>query len=346
MMNLESVYYTPAEPGSFSSVNNLRRQNLKLSKKDASKFLSRQDAYTLHRDVVRKFPRRKTLAFGINDLWQADLVDLSSLMRYNDGYRYLLTAIDVLTKYGRVTMLRSKNAATVTEAFSHMVSDVKPRLLQTDKGTEFLNAQFQKMLADNSIKHYTSENDDIKASIVERWHRTLLAKLYRYFTYKNTYRYVDVIQDMVTSYNATYHSTIKMAPIDVTFHNESVLREALMSRSPIKTKPKYKVGDSVRISGTKQRIPAKGYRDKWTEEVFNVVKVVNTQPITYVIADYNGEELKGKFYDQELQQVIKDVYRIEKVLKTRKVSGGKKQFYVKWLGYSDVFNSWVDNINA
>jgi transposase InsO family protein len=345
-MNLESAYYTPAEPGSFSSVNNLKRQFVKLSRKDVNKFLSRQDAYTLHRDIVRKFPRRKTSAFGINDLWQADLVDLSSLMRYNNGYRYLLTAIDVLTKYGRVTMLRNKNAATVTEAFSDMIGDVKPRLLQTDKGTEFLNAQFQKMLADNGIKHYTSENDDIKASIVERWHRTLLAKLYRYFTYKNTYRYVDVIQDIVASYNATYHSTIKMAPVDVTVHNESVIREALLSHSPKKTKPKFNVGDAVRISGTKQRIPAKGYRDKWTEEVFNITKILNTNPITYVIADYNGEELKGKFYTPELQKVIKDVYRVEKVLKTRKVTGGKKQYYVKWLGYDDTFNSWVDNINA
>jgi transposase InsO family protein len=328
-MSLESVYYVPAKPGSFGSMNTLKRQFPKRTKKDISKFLSEQDAYTLHRDVVRKFPRRKTLAFAINDLWQADLVDLSSIMRYNNGYRYLFTAIDVLSKYGRVAMLRTKNAATVTEAFKHMIGEIKPYLLQTDKGTEFLNTQFQKMLADAGIRHYTSENDDIKASIVERWHRTLLAKLYRYFTYKNTYRYVDVLQDIVSSYNATYHSTIKMAPVEVTKHNECGIRDALMLKTAPKSSPKFKVGDAIRISFTKLRIPAKGYRDKWTEEVFKVVKIVDTRPVTYAIADYNGEELKGKFYEQELQKVIKDVYRSEKVLKTRIVTGGKKQYNVK-----------------
>jgi len=80
---MEQLYYTPTLPDSFGSLAGLKRQTG--SEKDIVKFLSEQDAYTLHKNVTRRFPRRKTLAFGIDDLWQADLVDLSSLSRANDG---------------------------------------------------------------------------------------------------------------------------------------------------------------------------------------------------------------------------------------------------------------------
>jgi transposase InsO family protein len=339
-MNLDQFYYSSRLPDSFGSAAGLKRQS-KLSNVDH--YLSKQDAYTLHRDVRRRFPRRKTIALGINDLWQIDIVDLSSLARSNDNYRYLLTCIDVLSKVARVALLRTKSAAEVTAAFRGFITDEKCALLQSDKGKEFVNSTFQQMLASNNIKHYTSENDDIKCAVIERWHRTLMAKLYRYFTYANTERYVDVIQDLVHSYNSTYHSSIKMAPFQVDEHNESEVRERLLAYpSKKKSRALFKVGETVRISGSK-RLFAKGYRDKWSEEVFQVVKVYDTRPTTYGIADHNGETIKGKFYSQELQKVLKDVYRVEKVLKTRK-RGGKTEYFVKWLGYSDKFNSWTDDI--
>ena len=117
--------------------------------------------------------------------------------------------IDVLGKYGRVRILKTKSAAAVRDAFATMITDVKPTFVQSDKGTEFLNATFQKLLSDNGIKHYTSENDDLKCAVVERWNRTILERLFRYLTYKNTTRYIDIMQDIVESYNRTFHSSIK-----------------------------------------------------------------------------------------------------------------------------------------
>jgi len=339
---METLYYTPPLPDSFGSVAGLHRQHGK--KRKVIDFLTKQDAYTLHRDIKRRFPRRKTLAFGIDDLWQADLVDLSSLSRDNDGYRYILTCIDVFSKFARVALLKTKTAKAVTDSFAELIRDKKPTLLQTDKGTEFLNTAFQKLLADKNIKHYTSENDDIKCAIVERWPRTILAKMYRYFTYRNTTRYIDVIQDLVKSYNETPHSTIKVAPVQVTEHNEGEIRDRIFSSSPSKRKVVFKVNDSVRISGAKRAF-AKGYRDKWSEEVFKVWRVYDTRPITYGLTDYLGEKIKGKFYAEELQKVVKEVFRIEKVLRTRK-RAGKTEYYVKWLGYPEKFNSWTDHINA
>ena len=257
-MSLDQFYYDKRQPDSFGSAAGLKRQS-KLS--NVAHYLSKQDAYTLHRNVRRRFPRRKTLALAINDLWQIDIVDLSSLARSNDNHQYLLMCIDVLSKKARVAVLRTKTAVEVIAAFKRFITDEKCVFLQSDKGTEFVNNTFQQMLARYNIKHYTSENDDIKCAVIERWHRTLMAKLYRYFTYANTERYIDVIQDIVQSYNNTYHSSIKMAPAEIGEHNESQVRDRLIGRPIPPTRPKYKVGDTVRISES-IRVFAKGY-DKW-----------------------------------------------------------------------------------
>ena len=100
--------------------------------------------------------------------------------------------------------------------------------------------------------------------------------------------------------------------------------------------PKLKVRDYVRISKYKN-IFAKGYTPNWSEEVFVISKIKNTVPWTYVINDLNGEEIIGTFYEKELQKTNQKEFRIEKVLKKK----GDK-LYVKWKGYDNLFNSWID----
>ena len=102
--------------------------------------------------------------------------------------------------------------------------------------------------------------------------------------------------------------------------------------------PKFSVGDKVRIS-KKKGIFEKGYTPKWTEKIFTISKIQYTDPVTYKItADYNGEEIKGSFYEQELQKTTQETFRIEKIIRKK----GNKSL-VKWLGYPANFNSWVDN---
>ena len=331
---------------SYGSAAGLKRQS-KLTK--VNDFLMKQDAYTLHRNVRRRFRRRKTYVPGMDHLWQMDLVDLSSLSRHNDGYRYLLTCIDVFSKYGRVATLKTKTGVAVRDAFESMITDTKPLYVQTDKGTEFLNTNFQKLLIDNDIKHYTSQNEDIKCAVVERWNRTLMTKLHRYFTHKNTLRYLDIIQDLVHSYNNTYHSSIKMSPTQVDAKNERKVYKTLYPPTQRKkVRYKFSVGDTVRISSARIAF-AKGYRQKWSEEIFKVVKLYPTDPPTYGLTDYDGESIAGKFYVEELQKVVKEEFRIEKVLKTRyrgKKADQRTEYYVKWLGYPDKFNSWVTDIKT
>ena len=105
-----------------------------------------------------------------------------------------------------------------------------------------------------------------------------------------------------------------------------------------KQKPKFKIGDKVRISKYKRNVFDKGYTPNWTEELFTIDKIQYTNPITYEIKDLNNEEIKGSFYEPELLKAKQDVFRIDKVIRR---DYKKKQALVKWKGYSDDFNSWI-----
>ena len=211
----------------------------------------------------------------------------------------------------------------------------KPKLVWSDKGTEFYNKHVQAL-----VTLYSTENEE-KSCIVERFNRTLKNRMFHYFTANNTYRYIDVLQDMVTHYNNSKHSSIKMTPMQASLpENEAQvylnLYDDVIHDTSEWPKPKFAVGDKVRIT-KKKRTFEKGYFPNWTEEIFTISTIQNTSPITYKISDMNGEEITGTFYEQELQKSTQDTFRIEKVLKTK----GDKLF-VKWLGYPESFNSWVN----
>ena len=337
-------YTDPSHAGSFRGVHSISR-HAKVAATTAREWLMGEKSYTLHKQSKTKFRRRRTFAKGINELWQADLADLSLLSNENDSYRYLLTCIDVFSKYARVEPLKNKSGKTLTVAFAKMIEFQQCKLLQTDKGTEFLNASFQNLLKDRNIKHYTSENDDIKASVVERFNRTLKGSMWRYLTHTSNGRYIDVLPQLVSSYNNTYHSSIKMAPSEVDAHNESIVRRRLFPIKNIHIKWRYTVGQTVRMRQTKRAFK-KGYEPSWTEEIFTIASLYPSDPPTYILKDLSGEVIKGKFYEQEIQPVKTPVtFIIERVIKTRR-RGNRTEYYVKWRNYPDKFNSWVDSITG
>ena len=182
-------YYNPAQPGSFGGLP-IAERYLKGNVKD---FLIRQDADTLHRPIRHRFRRRKIFTKEINDLWQADLVDMQSLSLHNDGVKYLLTGIDTFSKYAWVRPLKNKSGLCVKKAFESILKEKVPLYLQSDKGTEFKNTLFQSQLTEYEIKFYMPQNDDIKSPIVERFNRTLKTRMYGYFTHSK-------VIDMSTCY--------------------------------------------------------------------------------------------------------------------------------------------------
>ncbi|HSN24021.1 MAG TPA: transposase family protein [Methylomicrobium sp.] len=285
-------------------------------------FLAGQPAYTMHKPIRRKFQRRKTFSKGIGDLYQADLADMSELANQNDGERYIMTCIDVFSKKAWAVPLRTKSSKEVADSFEkEILSCGTPNFLQTDKGTEFRGAHFQSMLGRHGIRWYTSENDDIKAAVVERLNRTLKEKIHRYLTYRNSGRYLDVLQDIVGAYNKTFHRSIGMAPEQVNALNSDAVAARLFPPKPKKFDYKLNVGDHVRLSMAR-RVFHKSFRGSWSEEIFEVVDRHPTVPVTYSIADLNGELIKGRIYEFELQYVVKpdggDYYVVERIIKSRK----------------------------
>ena len=226
---LASIYYNPKDPGSFSSVDALHQRakelGLKLKRKHVAEWLADQDAYTLHRPYRKHYQRNPIVVGAIDKQWQADLADMSSLAKDNDGYRYLLTVIDCFSKYAWAIPLKTKSGASLLAALKLLLKNShprKPNRLQTDKGKEFLNKPVQDYLKDNAIHHIASESDQ-KAAMVERFNRTLKTRMWRYFTANNTYRYIDVLEELLTGYNHARHRTIGMAPADVRPEHEEAL---------------------------------------------------------------------------------------------------------------------------
>ena len=200
---------------------------------------------------------------------------------------------------------------------------------------------FQKFLREENIDFFTV-NSGLKASVVERFNRTFKNKMYKYFTAKNTLTCIDVLSRLVKSYNNTYHRSIKMKPSQVTKTNEAKVWDTLYGSDVQKrVRFKFQVGDRVRISKVK-RIFEKSYLPNFTEELFTVYKRFARQLPVYKLKDDTGEILDGTFYEPELQKIIKndDIYRVEKVIRKRKRKG-VTEYFVKWKGYQDKFNSWV-----
>lgn len=294
----------------------------------------------IHKAVRKNFLRRSVILKGIDDLWQADLIDMQNMRKFNKGYNYILIVIDCFSKYAWAEPIKFKNKLEVTHAFKHILlsSHRNPINLQTDRGTEFYNSTFQTLIKAYNINHYSSFSTK-KASIVERLIRTLKNKLYKCFSLNGNYKWLDQpLTDIITTYNNTKHRTIKCKPSDVNKFNENKIKENIgkLNKS-IKPKSTFKIDDCVRISKYKHDFD-KGYTPNWSTELFKIKKINNTVPVTYHITDQRNQDILGSFYAQELQKSnYPDVYLIEKVLKRK----GNKM-YVKWLGLNSKENSWID----
>jgi hypothetical protein len=336
-------YFEPEQSASFSGVEALSRATKK-KRKIVKAFLENEDSYTLHKPIVRRFDRRTTLVPGPNIQFQADLIDVSNIKKYNNGYTFILTVIDVFSRVAFAVPLKNKTGATLTSAFEPILKKHNVKYLQTDKGTEFKNITFQNMLKKHKVHFFTTQNDDIKASIIERFNKTLKNKLYRYFTHNNTYKFTDVLQAIVKSYNISYHGTLKMAPSQVDKKNLGLIWHNINRPVAIR-RPTFRIGQHVRISKAKKQFD-KGYLPNWSAEIFTIDTMKKTNPPVYTIKDYSGDIIEGTFYEKELQKVnvSKDtLYKIDSILKQRK-RRGKTEYLVTWQGYPKTMTSWVTDI--
>ena len=217
---------------------------------------------------------------------------MDKLAKYNNGVKYLLVAVDVLSRYLRVSPMRSKSAEETARTFRKMIQKQKPQKVWTDKGTEFKGA-FKNLCDQEGIETYTTQSET-KSAYAERNIRSLKNIIYKHLEHKWTYHYINKLSQFVDTINSLNRVT-KLAPNKVT--KNTYLCYDLLQRKNQQNwfkKPRFEVGDTVRIA--KQDLPFKnGYKQNVTDEIFTIRRIATFNPPTYNLTDADGEIIQGKF---------------------------------------------------
>ena len=341
-------YNKPGHELFVSGVNNIHRYfKGVLSRKDINHLLGSVENYTLHREF-KHLSRNPSFTHFKRYQVQVDLIDIQKLSRWNDGVKYLFAAIDTFTRKAFVQPCKDKKADTVLAAFKTILNSFGGKIftLVADRGSEMRNKDFTNFCRRNKIRffhNYTS----VHAAYVERFNRTFQNMLYKYLSEFETRRYLDVLEDIVASYNTRYHRMIGMSPNeaedDKNQMNVALAMESYRSKLKLSVNraPKLKIGQLVRIA-LQKTVFHRGYNEQTNYEVFIIksVKLKLGKPLYYLETYDKREELVGGFYEHELTPVNSDIFRIEKVLKTRK-RGSVVEHFVKWKGYDSGHNSWI-----
>ena len=344
-MDFKTLYNDPKFSGSFTGQERFisALKNAGISSRGARRALQKIDSYTLHKPVKKPLLYRRVYTKRIGYLYQIDLVDMTKFSKENRGYKWFITCLDTFSKKAWAFKIKDKRGKTITNAMRGFLTQNPPEKIEFDQGKEFLNSLFLRLLRGLNI-HYYNTYSDRKCSLVERFNRTLKTRMYRSFTARGSYKWITVIQDLVDGYNDSKHRSIGMAPNKVNAQNEAEVRERLFPRvGRRRQKIRFQPGQTVRIT-RKKGIFEKGYEMTYSYEVFIVESVKPTYPVTYALQDFNGQVLKGSFYDREIQLVDKsdDIYPIEKIIRTRNRRGAR-EYLVKWVGYPAAANSWVSH---
>ena len=271
---------------------------------------------------ITKFRREGIIPLYKDETWSADLIDKSSLSKYNNNYQFILTVIDIFTKYAWAIPLKNKSGLSSTNGFKIILSEGpqggsehrKPEKLWVDRAIEFYKKTFKSLLREYKTKLYSTYSG-LKAVFIERFVRTLLHIINKPMFLNGDGNWVNILNDEVITYNNNIHPTINMTPVDAS-DNPDKVRYYVKST---KATPKFKIVDYVR-NADKRNIFSKGYTSNWNRELFKVNDVSNTQPLTYKIEDMNGETIEGKYYEQELLKPEFDFESNNKVLESLNIN--------------------------
>ena len=213
-------------------------------------------AQKLHKPVIKKYKKRKVNWRFKDNIWAADLAEKGSLSSQNKSFNYLLSVIDIFTKYTWVKTLKDKTGKTVLNAFIEIVNDSnhKPSKLWVDQGRELYNQLIQEWL-DNILMQ--SAYNEGKSVIAERFIKTLKAKIYKKMTVDDSRSYLKYLNKIVDHNNNSYYHSIKKTPINADY---SALTEKIERNLQA---PKFKVNDRVRITKYKN-IFGKYYTKNWS----------------------------------------------------------------------------------
>lgn len=309
---LFKVYYDYNSPGAYSSVErlyNFVKQNydIHVTRKKVIEWLRKQRTFTIHRSRRIRFKRNHYNILNIDDLWEMDLIDMQKFSKNNKGYRYIMAVIDCFSRFVWCVPIKRKIPSEIKRAFDVIFSITtrRPIKCQSDKGKEFDNRTMKNYFTEHEIEYRTTRDPAIKASICERFIRTIKSIIFKYFTHAVSTKYIDVLDGILFIYNNRIHSSIGISPAAVNESNVLTVWEFMQKKRKKKTsttRNKLNVGDFVRISNPKTTFE-KGYMPKWSDEIFSIERVLCRTPVVYNIKDCDGIIINANFYESELQKV-------------------------------------------
>lgn len=356
MNDIKQIWSSGLDPASFSGEINLSNRtgaSRGLLRKSVLPYLS---TYTLFRSAKRPKVYNPYFTRVLRKDIQSDLVFMNnpaSMVKQNNGYKYVLIVQDIFSRKIWTRALKDKTAKTVEKELDSILNEMAPfhsnaRFI-IDRGTEYLNNSVERLLNNHGIT--VSHPSDGHASHVERANLSLQRLLYQKMTEVGGARkWTEHLPQATDIMNSRKHRIIKMSPNEAeNVENHDLVNEAMSlyrvkatgnSKKRKKKKKKFNIGDMVRLQADKG-VFKRGYLPTFTEEIFKISAVLDHLPITmYSIVEWDGTEIHGNFYPEELTLVKGDVFKIEKVIRRGKPNGVPSR-YVKWEGFASKYNSWV-----
>ena len=280
--------------------------------------------------VIKKFQRIQIQTHYKDECWSIDLIDRSSLSKYNKNYKFIFTIIDNHTKYAWAIPLKDKSGKSTTTAIKNLIEKEKrkPHKIWSDRGKEFYNTTFLHYLKEQNIQIY-STHSDLKAVFVERFNRTLLDLIKEPMYIEGKGNWLNHLDAALQKYNNRVHGTTKMTPFEASNNsllpsnnnnNNKVPRDSYRDsyHSFAQSFAKFQVGDYVKVPDKRNSF-SKGYTTNWNRELFKIHSINKTNPVTYTLNDENGEIIQGKYYEQELLRSIFDFDSNNKTLQSMNI---------------------------
>ena len=324
---------TPYDALAYTAIKTKRKLGL------GNNFTMENLSQELNKPTINKFERQKIIVNHINEIHSTDLVNMTQYSKINKGYKYIFTNIDVFSKIAYAYPIKSKKIQDIKPCFEKIFKNDKPKYIWSDKEPAFLSKEMQQFFKDNNVKIYHT-NSHLKAVVIERFNRSLRELMMKEFVKKNKTVWYDILPKIIKIYNNRYHSTIKMKPTEVNKSNEKYIKENIYTYNKTTKNSKFKINDLVRISLKRRYLFDKPSGNiKWSEELFKIHSINKSNVITYKIKDLNNNIIEGNFYERELQKTKNnsEIYIIEKIIRKN-----KDKYLIKWKGYSNDFNSYVD----
>ena len=350
---LREIYFSPKT--GFTGAQQLHKLS-KLPLKTVRNFLKHQRAYGLHAPSRKKFPRLGlTIAAKLYKQTGIDLICWPALTDYNDGHPYILIMMCALSKKAHAIPIKSKDTVHVKKAITQILDEEilphKIHFLHGDKEGAFISTAMKKYLkAKYNIKIFATGMADTKCFLIERLILTIKRMLSRYMTHHNTYRYIDILPDIIANYNNKIHSTTKLAPNEI--KNNGPLTELAYAHMELaqmkrhskdmrkgRPKPRFKVGDYVRVSFSRNAF-SRGYTANYSEKVYIITKVVDKGLLfvynikdPYDNIDTSDSNISGTWYSHELIEASKPTeFIIRDILDVKRING-EVYGLTWWLGY-------------